>query len=68
MGQALSSEYVSRFPVINFRKKRLTVAIHAHFDLESARDVAEVKQKIETALEQIARDGQTKVSFSLSDV
>ncbi len=58
----------TKFPVINFRKKRLTVAIHAHFDMEKAEDAVAVRQMIETAIAQIAKEGQAKVGYSVSDV
>jgi len=58
----------TRFPVINFRKKRLTVAIHAHFDMEKAEDVATVRQMIEAAVSQIVKEGQAKVGYSVTDI
>jgi hypothetical protein len=54
--QALANEITTRFPVISFRKKRLTVAIPAHFDMESASDAASVKQMIEAAITRHLRD------------
>jgi lauroyl/myristoyl acyltransferase len=58
----------AKFPVICFRKKRLTVAIHAHFDMEKAEDVAAVKQMIEAAVSQIIKEGHAKIGYSVSDV
>ncbi len=58
----------ARFPVINFRKKRLTVAIHAHFDMEKAEDVAAVRHMIEAAVSQIVKEGQAKVGYSVTDI
>jgi hypothetical protein len=59
---------VGKFPVIQFRKKRLTVAIHTHFDMQNAEEVNEVKRLVEQALAQLAEDGDVKVSYALSDV
>ncbi len=58
----------AKFPVISFRKKRLTVAIHAHFDMEKAEDVAAVRQMIEAAVSEIVKEGQAKIGYSVSDV
>jgi hypothetical protein len=68
MQTAIASNQVGKFPVIQFRKKRLTVAIHTHFDMQSAEDVNEVKRLVEQALAQLAEDGDVKVSYALSDV
>src|SRR5258707_14706920 len=68
MQTAIASNQVGRFPVIQFRKKRLTVAIHTHFDMQNAEEVNEVKQLVEQALAQLAEDGDVKVSYALSDV
>ena len=37
------SKHLGNFPDIQFRKKRLTVAIHAQFDMERAEDVNTVR-------------------------
>ena len=63
--QIAVAETSTRFPVITFRKKRLTVAIHAHFDMEGAEDVAAVKHMIEEAIGRLLAEGQTKVSYSV---
>jgi hypothetical protein len=68
MQTALASNQVGKFPVIQFRKKRLTVAIHAHFDMQNADEVNDVKRLVEQALAQLAEDGDVKVSYTLSDV
>jgi hypothetical protein len=68
MQTAIASNQVGKFPVIQFRKKRLTVAIHAHFDMQNADEVNEVKRLVEQALAQLAEDGDVKVSYTLSDV
>jgi hypothetical protein len=65
---ASNQNQVGKFPVIQFRKKRLTVAIHAHFDMQNADEVNEVKRLVEQALGQLAEDGDVKVSYALSDV
>jgi hypothetical protein len=68
MHVAVSNDFTSRFPLINFRKKRLTVAIHAQFDMECAQDAAAVKQMIDAALAQLEKDGHAKITYSVSDV
>ena len=68
MQSAIASNQVGNFPVIQFRKKRLTVAIHTHFDMQNAEDVNEVKRLVEQALAQLSEDGDVKVSYALSDV
>jgi hypothetical protein len=65
---ASNQNQVGKFPVIQFRKKRLTVAIHTHFDMQNAEEVNEVKRLVEQALAQLAEDGDVKVSYALSDV
>src|SRR3954466_1979104 len=47
MHVAISNDFTNNSPPINFRKKRLTVAIHAQFDMECAQDAAAVKQMID---------------------
>ena len=68
MQTAIATNQVGNFPVIQFRKKRLTVAIHTHFDMQNAEDVNEVKRLVEQALAQLSEDGDVKVSYALSDV
>jgi hypothetical protein len=68
MHVAVSNDFTNKFPPINFRKKRLTVAIHAQFDMECAQDAAHVKQMIDAALAQLEREGHAKVTYSVSDV
>ena len=68
MQTATASNQVGTFPVIQFRKKRLTIAIHTHFDMQNAEDVNEVKRLVEQALAQLSEDGDVKVSYALSDV
>jgi G:T-mismatch repair DNA endonuclease (very short patch repair protein) len=67
MGVVLQTEF-SGFPVITFRKKRLTVTIHACFNLEHADDVAVVKQTVEDAMRQLTKHGQAKNTFSVAEI
>jgi len=68
MHLAVTNDFTNKFPPITFRKKRVTVAIHAHFDMECAADVSSVKQMIEAALAQLENEGHAKVSYSVTDV
>ena len=61
-------KHLVNFPDIQFRKKRLTVAIHAHFDMERAEDVSAVRQRVEESLSRLTEEGRAKVSYTLSDV
>ena len=36
MGLEAQNDFVANFPTITFRRKRLTVTIHAHFSLDGA--------------------------------
>jgi G:T-mismatch repair DNA endonuclease (very short patch repair protein) len=67
MGMAMQTEFTG-FPIITFRKKRLTVAIHACFNLEHADDVATVKQAVEDAMRLLTKDGQAKHTFSVAEI
>ena len=58
----------NRFPSISFRKKRLTVAIHAQFDLESSGQVSPVQTMIEDALSRLVSEGRAKVAYSVVDL
>ena len=66
--QMATAEATTRFPVITFRKKRLSIAIHAHFDMGGAEEVASVKRKIEETINQLLNDGHAKVSYSVVDL
>jgi len=68
MHVAISNDFTNKFPLINFRKKRLTVAIHAQFDMECAQDATAVKQMIDAAFSQLEREGHAKITYSVSDV
>jgi hypothetical protein len=59
---------LANFPDIQFRKKRLTVAIHAHFDMEGAEDVNVVRQRVADSVSRLAEEGRAKVTYTLSDV
>jgi len=63
-----SNKLLGSFPTILFRKKRLTVAIHAHFNLECAEDVEELKRRIEETMARLAEDGEAKVGYTLTDI
>ena len=62
------SKNLGNFPDIQFRKKRLTVAIHAQFDMERAEDVNAVRQRVAESVERLAEEGRAKVTYTLSDV
>lgn len=63
-----SNGLLNTFPVVTFRKKRLSVAVHASFDLANGEAVACAKEMIEAALAQLARHGNAKVTYSLVDI
>lgn len=68
MHMDVGSKNLGNFPDIQFRKKRLTVAIHAQFDMERAEDVNAVKQRVADSLARLAEEGRAKVTYTLSDV
>ena len=68
MGQVVQTDFVNKFPAINFRKKRLSVVIHAQFDMECESDVASVRQMIEKAMTDINQEGSSKITYSVSDI
>ena len=61
-------KHLVNFPDIQFRKKRLTVAIHAQFDMERAEDVNAVRQRVAESVSRLAEEGRAKVTYTLSDV
>jgi G:T-mismatch repair DNA endonuclease (very short patch repair protein) len=67
MGVALQAEFRG-FPTLTFRKKRLTVVIHACFNLEHEEDVAAVRQAVEDAMRQLTKHGQAKQTFSVAEI
>jgi len=68
MNMHLGNKLLGSFPTILFRKKRLSVAIHAQFDLECAEDVEDLRARIEEAMARLIQDGEAKVAYTLSDI
>jgi hypothetical protein len=68
MGLEAQNDFAANFPAITFRRKRLTVTIHAHFNLEGAEDVAVVKRCIENAIGELTKHGQTKHTYSVVEI
>ena len=68
MHMDVGSKALGNFPDIQFRKKRLTVAIHAQFDMERAEDVNAVKQRVAESLSRLTEEGRAKVTYTLSDI
>jgi hypothetical protein len=66
--ESTTRQEVKSFPEISFRKKRLSVAIHSHFDMERAEEVGEVKQRVAEALAMLNEEGRAKVCFTLTDL
>ena len=63
-----NNKLLGSFPNISFRKKRLTVAIHAHFDLESSEDVEALRSRMEDTMARLADGGEAKIGYTLSDI
>ena len=63
-----NKQLLGNFPTILFRKKRLTVAIHAQFDLESAEDVEKLRSRIEETMSRLVQEGEAKIGYTLSDI
>ena len=68
MGIALQSEFGTTFPTITFRKKRLTVTISAYFDLDGIEDAASAKKVIEDAVNELAKRGRAKHTYSVMEI
>ena len=68
MNMHVGNNKLASFPTISFRKKRLTVAIHAQFDLECAEDVENLRTRIEETMTRLADDGEAKIGYTLTDV
>ena len=68
MNMHVGNKLLGSFPTILFRKKRLTVAIHAQFDLECAEDVEQLRSRIEETLARFADGGETKIAYTLTDI
>jgi hypothetical protein len=64
----VGNKLLGSFPTILFRKKRLTVAIHAQFDLECAEDVEKLRTRIEEAMSRLTDDGEAKITYTLTDL
>ena len=68
MSPDAGGEFVGKFPDITFRKKRLTVAIHAQFDMQNSVEVNLVKVLIKDAFARLSGDGEAKISYTISDI
>jgi hypothetical protein len=68
MGLEAHDDFVANFPTITFRRKRLTITIHAQFNLEGAEDVAMAKESIESAIGELSKHGQTKHTYSVVEI
>jgi hypothetical protein len=68
MNMHVGNKLLGSFPVIQFRKKRLTVAIHAQFDLECAEEVEKLRGQIEETMARLADGGEAKIGYTLSDI
>jgi hypothetical protein len=68
MNMHVGNKLAGAFPAILFRKKRINVAIHAHFDLESAKDVDQLRNRIEDAMLRLSEGGEAKIGYTLADV
>jgi hypothetical protein len=63
-----SNQSFATFPEISFRKKRLSVSIHALFDMESAEDASAIKYVIEEAMDRLSDKADAKIIYSVADV
>ena len=68
MNMHVNNRILANFPIISFRKKRLTVAIHAQFDLESAEDVEKLRTRIEETMKRLEDGGEAKIVYTLTDL
>jgi hypothetical protein len=68
MNMHVGNKLLGSFPNILFRKKRLSVAIHAHFDLECAEDVENLRTRIEESMARLVQEGEAKIGYTLTDV
>jgi len=68
MNMHVGNKRLGSFPTILFRKKRLTVAIHAQFDLECAEDVEALRNRIEETMARFVEGGEAKVAYTLTDL
>ena len=63
-----NKQLLGNFPTIQFRKKRLTVAIHAQFDMECAEDVEKLRTRIEETMSRLVQEGEAKIGYTLTDI
>ena len=63
-----NKQLLGNFPTIMFKKKRLTVGIHAHFDLESSEDVEKLRTRIEETMSRLVQEGEAKIGYTLTDI
>jgi hypothetical protein len=68
MNKRVSNEVLASFPTVSFRKKRLTVAIHAQFDLESPGDVEQLRSRIDETMALLGDRGEAKIVYTLNDL
>lgn len=68
MNMHVGNKLLGNFPTIMFRKKRLTVAIHAQFDLECAEDVEKLRARIEETMSRLVQEGEAKIGYTLTDL
>lgn len=59
---------LGKFPDVIFRKKRLTIAIHAQFDLQSAAEVEGVRALIGEAMDQLSEQAAARISYTVCDL
>jgi len=68
MNMHVGNKLLGSFPTILFRKKRLSVAIHAQFDLECEEQVEDLRSRIEEAMARLVQSCEAKVVYTLSDI
>ena len=68
MNMHVGNKLAGAFPTILFRKKRINVAIHAHFDLEGAKDAEQLRSRIEDAMVRLSEGSEAKIGYTLADV
>jgi hypothetical protein len=68
MNMHVGNKLVGAFPAIMFRKKRINIAIHAHFDLESADDAEQLRNRIHDAMLHLSEGGDAKIGYTVADV
>ena len=69
MGLHRANEFTgSSFPPVNFRRKRLTIAVHTYFDMANVADAQKVKQLVERAMSGLSESARAKVSYEVSEI